>query len=378
MINTTEKNKSAQIISCGLNFAQRHVSKYTGFIHYKSRKEQTRDLIPITENILYAICLIKSLSREKAEKGFSQLERLFAFCTENGFVSNLHEYPAVFHDSTNVNVFIALHFFIEEFYSLIPKSVSIKIMEIKDHLQKVLENRELKGLDKKLFEAVLSNAFDDDEAYTSVHDVDRVLLVKLLLGESLDLSFHKPLNAYIGPLQDTYYDGESMTTTLSMFLSNPTDEDKVSLYAALLPKKFDWDKISYPIFDRDDLYVNNQDGLLSIHFDNSSIWAKGKYEVFVDGDHIEISTEAFEECAFFFSINKDNTILVEDSFATNFASTDTLTFNTKEKSLKVTFKCDQHDFTGILMRGNRDNQLIETRDFVFFDHKIFLRKLAEI
>ena len=94
----------SKILSNVSKFADRYKSIYTGCIHYKSEKEETRDVIPLIENILFGISLVTTYSLEKAEAGFAFIDRLFKFYTSNGFPGAMHEFPNVYSERSNIEI----------------------------------------------------------------------------------------------------------------------------------------------------------------------------------------------------------------------------------------------------------------------------------
>jgi hypothetical protein len=359
-----------------MDFANKHLSIYTGCIHYKSKREITRDLIPLTENILYAIALVTTLSKEKAEKGLAFLDRMFQFLTKNGFPSYLHDFPHVYNDRANVDICLALSFFLENYSKVIPLSSRKKIVEVKENLIAILKDRPLKGMDAYVFSIALFEKDSKQIAIGSLEEYERLVLCKLLSNQKVIFPWHKALKVYTGPLDGVYYEGSFPCDNLFSFLIEGKGEDKIALFTSFLPKNSWQQLIECETYEREDLFVNHQKDYLSVHFEEHSFFAKGEVDVKVKGDHMDIILDDFEEFEFFFSDFKGSKILVEGQKATGFYPENTLSFITNTKQLTVCFIA-KGNFFGHIMKGNRSNQLIDgNKNFALFDHKILLRKTS--
>ncbi|MCH9621428.1 MAG: hypothetical protein S4CHLAM20_08480 [Chlamydiia bacterium] len=368
MIETKSK-----VLQNALEFCENHKSKYTGCIHFKNDREDTRDVIPIFENILYGMSLVSTLSKEKAEKGLAFIERLFHFSTENGFCGYVHDFPQVYQDKPNVWILLSLSYFLKHFSKVIPSSSRVKIESKRDELISIIQKRELKFIDQYVFETAMFKKPLDFEP-TSLSDYETLILCKLLREEDVTLPWHRELDVYTGSLPETYYEKHLPKSSLFSQLAIEQGVHISALYTALLPKNTYQDLISYPSFERDDLFVNHQEDLLSIHFDKHSIVAQGSFDLKVDGDHIDIFLDEFEEISFYFSDYLNSKVLIEDQKATAFYPQDKLTLQTEKKTLTLSFNCKKHSFMGHIMKGNRENQLIDcNQNFALFDHKIHLR-----
>lgn len=363
-----------KIILDNLSFATKHKSIYTGCIHFKNKKEPTRDVIPLVENILYGIALVTTLSKEKAEKGFAFLERMFAFCTDNGFPGYIHDFPHVYNDRTNVDICLALSFFLKGYSKVIPVIHRTNIEAVKEKLITILKQRPLKPLDKYVFDTALFSNQRQDVEIDSVEVYEKVVLCKLLMKEKVTLPWHRYLNVYTGPLVDTFYEGHLPQETLFSLLTKGSSDDKISLFGALLPKDGWQGLIEFEPQEREDLFINHQKDMLSIHFDNHSIVAKGEMDINIQGNHIDIILDDFEEFSIYFSDRTNSQITVEGAKATAFYPENTVTLSTDNIELTMSFisKCN---YFGHIMKGNRYNQILDcNKNFSLFDHKILLKK----
>ncbi|MCH9811812.1 hypothetical protein K0U07_03500 [bacterium] len=364
-----------KILENALLFAEERKSIYTGCLHYKNDKEETRDVIPLYENVLYAVALVSTLSKEKAEKGLLFLERLFHFCTDNGFVSYFHDFPIVYQDRTNALICLTLTYFLEQFGRLIPKASRLKVEKVQSKLVAVLEKRPLKEWDTFIFSAALGKKVEMEPK--TLPEFEIYILCMLLLGEKIELPWHKELGVYAGPLTDTYYKEQfSMPSIVSQLVTKGAPHSS-ALRATLLAKLPVEDLISFPAFDREDLLIHQDGDLLAIYFGKHSFVAKGELEVVEKGDHLDIFAGDFEELDFFFSDYLESKVLVEGEKATAFYPKDRIELITEEKTLSICFSA-KTPFVGHIMKGNRLNQLENVeRNFALFDHKITLKKVLK-
>jgi hypothetical protein len=366
----------AKILNNALSFCDERKSKYTGCIHFKNDREDTRDVIPILENILFGISMVTTFSKEKAEKGIAHIERMFHFFTEHGFVGCMHDFPHVYSDRPNVWICLALSHFLENFSKVIPSSNRTKIEVVKNKLISILQTRKLGVIDQYIFDTALFKTERSEFEPKTLSEYETLVLCKLMMKEQVTLPWHKALGAYIGPLEGVSYKAFDRTPSLFTQLATNSGVHVSALFAALLPKKGVDDLISYPTFDRDDLFVNHGGDDLSIHFDNHTLTGKGSFDIVVEGDHIDIILDDFEEeIPFYLSDHGSSSLYIDDIRATAFYPKDTITLTTDNKSLTMKFTCKDHNFMGHIMKGNRPNQLLDCdRNFSLYDHKLLLRK----
>ncbi|MCH9617167.1 MAG: hypothetical protein SP4CHLAM5_03310 [Chlamydiia bacterium] len=366
-----------KILESALAFAETHKSIYTGFIHYKNEREVTRDVIPLVENVLYGIALVTTFSKERAEKGLAFLERLFHFCTEDGFVSYVHDFPQVYNDRANVDICLCLSYFLKNYAKVIPSSSRLKIESMREKLVSILQKRDRKRplakMDAFLFKTALFES--SDLLVDSLPEYERLVLCKLLMGERVTLAWHPSLNVYTGPLVESYYKGHLPAESLISQIAKGGSVHRSALFAALLPKSGWRDLVTYEREERDDLFVNHRGDDLAVYFGKHSFVAKGAIDLVVSGDHIDITIGEFEEMEFFFTDYKESEVLVDGQKATAFYPEDTLTLITAEKSITVRFIAKNHPFMGHIMKGNRGNQILDqAKNFALYDHKILLKE----
>ncbi len=360
-----------------LAFSEEHLSKYTGCIHYKSQREMTRDLIPMVENIAYGTALVTTFSKEKAEKGLAFLERLFHFCTDQGFGSYLHDFPNVYNNHANVSICLALAFFLKNYGRFIPASSKSKIEKVLELLKNILSKSSLNELDSFVFNSSCFKTPSTPIQAKTLPEYEKIILCKLFLGEEVSLDWHRALNVYTGPLAETFYKGHDPTESLISLLATGKGASESSLFAALLPKTGIQELITYKAFEREDLVINHRDNLLSIHFGEHSFIAKGDLDLNVTNDHIEILLNEFEEMEFFFTDNKGSKILVDGQKATAFYPEDVITLITPNKQITVKFVSNKIRFIGQIMKGNRFNQILDCeKNFSLFDHMILLSQVV--
>ena len=361
-----------KLLENALLFAESRKSIYTGCLHYKNDKEETREVIPLLENVLYAVALVSTLSKEKAEKGLAFFERLSHFCTEDGFVAFVHDFPTVYHDRTNALICLTLTYFLQQFGKLIPSGSREKIASIREKLVGVLQKRPLKQWDAFIFQAALGKRVEIEPK--TLPEFEIFLLCRLLLGEKVELPWHKELGVYVGPLAEMYYKETIPAPNLVSQLATAGAPHSSALHGVLLAKLSIADLISYPSFDREDLLVHQDGEHLAVYFGKHSLVAKGEIEVEQQGDHLHLVAGSFEELDFYFSDKEGSKVLVGGAKATAFYPQDTIELCTEEKKVTLNFS-SKTPFVGHIMKGNRSNQLENVeRNFALFDHKILLKE----
>ena len=365
----------SKILSNVNAFAEKYKSIYTGCLHYKNEREETRDVIALVENILYALSQITTYSLEKAEWGFAFLERLFKFFTPKGFPGAIHEFPHVYSDKANLDICLALTFFLKNYSKVVPKVHKLMIEGIKDQLLEILSKRELKPLDRYLFETCCLKSDRKEIEISTFFEYEKVVLCRLLMGEKVVLSWHKTLDVYTGPLLETYYKEGNPLSSLFTELIHGTGESHMSLFAALLPKK-GWQKwLFFEEMEREDLYINHRAPFLSIHFEGASFVGQGNFTVTVCDDEVTIALDPFEDMDFYFTCSCNNFILVDGIKATVFYPEERVFLKSEKKTIILRFISQKEGFIGHIMRGNRLNQI--SKKPILFDHRIHLLGLKK-
>ena len=363
-----------KILSNVTKFADKYKSIYTGCIHYKSEQEETRDVIPITENILYAISLVTTFSLEKAEAGFAFLERLFKFYTKDGFPGGVHEFPNVYSDRPNVEICLALTFFLKNHSKVVPKAQKLMIETIRSNLLSILSQRSLKPVDNYIYQTCLLNEGRGKIEISTFAEYEKVILCKLLMGEKVTLPWHKTLDVYTGPLLGTYYRAQNPLSSLFSQLIHMEGDNNQCLFAALLPKTGWQELLAFEKMEVESVFINHQGSFLSVHFDRHSLIAQGNFDVKLDGDRIDITLDPFEEIDFFLTDCGWNSISIDGVAATAFYPEDKVILTTENRTLVICFHCNHHRFFGHIMKGNRPNQIVDVSgDFTLFDYRIHLK-----
>lgn len=76
-----------------------HIRAQTGYLHlcYHAHPKEQQETIPLVENVLFALALLKTKTSEQVLEARQMLERLLHFQTEGGgFPVYLHQYPLVY------------------------------------------------------------------------------------------------------------------------------------------------------------------------------------------------------------------------------------------------------------------------------------------
>jgi hypothetical protein len=238
---------------------------------------------------------------------------------------------------------------------VVPKVHKLMIEGIKDQLLEILSKRELKPLDRYLFETCCLKSDRKEIEISTFFEYEKVVLCRLLMGEKVVLSWHKTLDVYTGPLLETYYKEGNPLSSLFTELIHGTGESHMSLFAALLPKK-GWQKwLFFEEMEREDLYINHRAPFLSIHFEGASFVGQGNFTVTVCDDEVTIALDPFE--------------------ATVFYPEERVFLKSEKKTIILRFISQKEGFIGHIMRGNRLNQI--SKKPILFDHRIHLLGLKK-
>lgn len=100
-VESPPKEGMRQLVDLATSCGRKHQNEQTAFIHYCYTKEDERDngTIPIYENLLFALALMRSKSADTVQEGKALIEKMLPFQNLSdevgigGFPIYLHEYP---------------------------------------------------------------------------------------------------------------------------------------------------------------------------------------------------------------------------------------------------------------------------------------------
>lgn len=120
-------------VSCG----RKHQNEQTGFIHYFSNKEDEKDngAIPVYENLLFALALMRSKHTETVQEGKAFIEKILPFQNflvetgRGGFPIYLHEYPHCKERFLGIRLLPVFYAILNQFHHVIGSALKGKIIE---------------------------------------------------------------------------------------------------------------------------------------------------------------------------------------------------------------------------------------------------------
>lgn len=167
------------------------------YLHPVSQLIQNEGIVPIFENLCYALALVRSRQKEHAIVAQKLLKRLLIFHTKKGFPLYLHDFPHVRDSNLHHKVAFVLRLFVEEHEIALGERLHHRL---KKHLERYKE---------LLIETPFrSKDLGDDFCFLSKDELEAAL-------EKYALFWHPDLGCYVGPLDHEYY--SKNTPNLSLF-----------------------------------------------------------------------------------------------------------------------------------------------------------------
>lgn len=398
MISGIERDeKLLRLHQMALAEGRRLQSAETGFVHIK-------DTIPILQNMLFALALLRSKTADAASEAKELLGRLLHFQAENGnFPTYLHQYP-----STNDFFFAAellapLHWILRDFGSVLgaqKEGIEACLGRIKKHLNS--QEVAPQGAQRVKIEAI--NGSLKQESFKSPELLGEYLIACQLAGEALPATpWDSTACAYNGEAaQEKQMGFEPEVTLYDLFMAYRTGtfssrvlkSDPIHLYASLIRPV----KGQAPPSPQEELTCHESvpENRLRWYHRFKKVWGtpdrthtfvcqggnisdwsfEGDHFHFVLGDPIENDHRDHQREISFFLDRQPMRPLVGGAEATTFRPDDEvkLILEGKEITLKFSIVEGEGEFMGHIMRGNRPSQIAPER-FEAYDWQIFLRTI---
>lgn len=114
-----------------LAWGKAHLRRQTGFIHYcyHPKEGEGHDTIPVYENFLYALALLRSHTAENVQEAKQLIAKLLPFY-DQGFPIYLHQYPDVFDPFQNVRVLPVLYRILKGYGTLIGEALQARLRDL--------------------------------------------------------------------------------------------------------------------------------------------------------------------------------------------------------------------------------------------------------
>lgn len=126
-----------QLIELAVSYGRKQQSVQTGFLHYYHHaKEELHHTIPIVENFLFALALLRSKTVDHINEAKDLLAKLLHFQNrlndlneEGNFPFYLHEFPLCKDRSVSLHVAMALYYILKQFHSVLGQDLKTKLEE---------------------------------------------------------------------------------------------------------------------------------------------------------------------------------------------------------------------------------------------------------
>ena len=88
-------DRTRQMVDLAVSAGRKFQSAQTGYVHFCFHKsdELINDTIPLYENFLFALALLRFRTSDSMNEGKKILEQLLSFQVDGNFPIYLHEYP---------------------------------------------------------------------------------------------------------------------------------------------------------------------------------------------------------------------------------------------------------------------------------------------
>ncbi len=126
-----------QLIDLAIACGRKRLSPQTGYIHHCSHAldEEVHYPIPVVENALFALALMRSKTSENILEAKNLLERLLHFQNEEGnFPIYLHEYPKAHDRYLGAHLLLPFHWILKQFASILGADLRLRLQEAFDRL----------------------------------------------------------------------------------------------------------------------------------------------------------------------------------------------------------------------------------------------------
>lgn len=381
-----------------LEVARARQSSQTGLLHRE-------DLIPLYENLCFALALFRTHIGEQVEEGKELLKHLFGFFSE-GFPLYLHEYPQRGTPGHQIRCALPLHYLLKRYQHVIEPP-------LKNDMRQIYETLLSQEVTSPLYE-ILQKAMRGEEIPTYTpqfsHEWGLLLLAYQILEEKPSWilekalsQWHPELMVYAGePVQEYQHGKEPDLTLYDLFMAEHGQTSSKRM-EQLHPIHIQG-ALVFPFREQKGVTPPNP---FQIQAQNSTWHAKGFHLMrYLWGNQNQIRSFVCQagmqlqknedllfftypeeipdekermELSFFTEYDEDVELFVEGKKQTVFCFGETVEIRTPEKTVKLIFTLEKGEgkFMGHLSRGNRPAQLSTNgpKDFTSYDWKIGLRSL---
>jgi len=262
---TTPVDGLKQLLEMSLSAGRNWQSPQTGYIHYcyTQQDEDRHDPIPVFENVLFALALMRSRNADNINEAKDLLNRLFYFQNKEGDASHgnfpiyLHEYPTCKDRLLGAHLLSPLFWIYKNFHHVIgselktklsssmlslvqyclktnrekaaPYPIAVKIAAGAKAIGSLLHNKEVEDEGEKLLESLHQSR--DQTSWCAPATIADLLTAFQMIYPSIANSpekdfwshliatWHHPSGAYVGPgWKETQRGNEPQTTAYDYFM----------------------------------------------------------------------------------------------------------------------------------------------------------------
>lgn len=129
------EDKFKQLVEMAIACGRKRLSPQTGYVHhcYHAMDEETQYPIPLIENALFALALMRSKTMENMNEGKAIIERLLPFQTADGnFPIYLHDYPIAKDRCLGTHLLPIFYWILKQFHTILGS-------ELKHNLERAIQ-----------------------------------------------------------------------------------------------------------------------------------------------------------------------------------------------------------------------------------------------
>lgn len=131
------EDKCKQLVEMAIASGRKRLSPQTGYVHhcYHALEDETQYPIPVVENALFALALLRSKTMENMNEGKALIERLLPFQTKEGnFPVYLHDYPVAKDRFLGVHLLPVFYWISKHFNQILGAELKAKLEQSSQRL----------------------------------------------------------------------------------------------------------------------------------------------------------------------------------------------------------------------------------------------------
>ncbi len=325
-----------KVIELALNAGRKRQSEVTGFVHLCYENPESRDTIPVYENLCFALALLRSRTADHVLEARALLEKLLAFEVGGQFPVYLHEFPNI----RFTRSYPVISYILRDFQAVLGENLRQRLQPFIQPLPEMNPPQTPTEWGRFLVQAQLQG-------------VDMTPAQKSWDNQHL---------AFIGPQQQER--GEPAVTLYDLFMgqwggrfsARALLDHPVHLQASLI---FPAPQVtsSSPVQSLTQRYWGDGHPTHSLMFHTQGTYVEEEKSLRVTLPEQAVEEEI--EISFFCNLHLDHQFFVNGRKATTFQLGDTVSLTSKNQQIDFVFRLESGEgkFWGHLFRGNRPGQL---------------------